>query len=232
MNLKILPINKMCRNNNEKLQKPRPVSMKGLTALYRGVTMSWGMQITDTEPYLFIYSNLHSYSRKPGKSLLPALYLWSWRACGTLWFLKKITGSQGPIYSALLVCFAARSLWRALRFPTMFISHPRRATHINESLCRCPAAARQPKWVKSAKAARRQPAKSIVVELMAKQRYERQLFHLVMSSQRAGMCQRMLKGISVDLCNIVVDLRLVLLIQSHSLQAPSPCDVPRSHISQ
>lgn len=51
--MKILPINKMCRNNNEKLQKPRPVSMKGLDALRRGVTKSCGMQITDTELYLF-----------------------------------------------------------------------------------------------------------------------------------------------------------------------------------
>lgn len=74
----------MCRNNNEKLQKPRPVSVKVLAALCRGVTMSCGMQITDTELYLFIYSNLHSYSRKPGKSLLPALYLWPWRACRIL----------------------------------------------------------------------------------------------------------------------------------------------------
>lgn len=40
-----------------------------------------------------------------------------------------------------------------------------------------------------------------------------------MLSQRAGTCQWMVEVISVDLCNVIVDLSLILVIQSLGLQA-------------
>lgn len=132
----MLPLNKMCRNINEKLQKPWPVRVRGLAALCRGVTMSCGMQIIVTELYLFKSAQLQQETWQESPSSVIFMVL----AClqNSVILKKNITASQGPIYRAFLVCFAARSLWRALRFPTMFISHPRRAAHINESLCWCP----------------------------------------------------------------------------------------------